>query len=352
MDTLIKKTDLNSDFILNSLQCPIIVINSVKKTIIYCNNATEIFFETSVKNIVGKKIKSLFKKDTYFLTLIEKSIKTNRNISETSVLIHTQKKKNDVSVSISKIESNNNLFTITLNNLSKNLELSKQFNFEKSAQSVSSLVGMLSHEIKNPLSGIKGASQIIQKRVNFKGKDLNLIKLINNETERIKKLLNSLENFTDDRPIKKTSINVNQVIRSSKETVEAIFNKRNINFIENYDPSLQNINGNNEQLNRLFVNLLKNAVEAIDDTTGIIKITTRFQLGKLPIKVFIEDSGVGIPDKLKENIFEPFITNKINGKGLGLSICAKIIQNHLGSIEFDTINNKTIFTVMFDKINN
>ena len=183
-------------------------------------------------------------------------------------------------------------------------------------------------------------------------KDLNLIKLINNETERIKKLLNSLENFTDDRPIKKTSINVNQVIRSSKETVEAIFNKKNINFIENYDPSLPNINGNNEQLNRLFVNLLKNAVEAIDDTTGIIKITTRFQLGKLPIKVFIEDTGVGIPDKLKENIFEPFITNKINGKGLGLSICAKIIQNHLGSIEFDTINNKTIFTVMFDKINN
>ena len=97
MDTLIKKTDLNSDFIQNSLQCPIIVINSVKKTIIYCNNATEIFFETSGKNIVGKKIKSFFKKDTYFLTLIEKSIKTNRNISEINVLIHTEKKNHNVS---------------------------------------------------------------------------------------------------------------------------------------------------------------------------------------------------------------------------------------------------------------
>ena len=103
---------------------------------------------------------------------------------------------------------------------------------------------MLSHEIKNPLSGIKGASQIIQKRVNFKGKNLNLIKLINNETERIKKLLNSLEDFTDDRPIKKKKINLNQVIRNSKESVQAIFNKKNINFIENYDPSLPNINGN------------------------------------------------------------------------------------------------------------
>ena len=351
MDTLIKNTELNSDFILNSLQSPIIVIKATKKKIIYCNNATEVFLETSEKNIVGKKINSLFKNDGYFLSLIEKSIKSNRNINELNVSIHTHKKKYNVSISISKIENDNNLFSIILNDLSKIFELSKQFNFEKSAQSVSSLVGMLSHEIKNPLSGIKGASQIIQKRINFKGKDLNLIKLINNETERIKKLLNSLESFTDDRTIKKKSTNLNQVIRNSKESVEIINNKRNINFVENYDPSLPNINGNENQLTQLFVNLLNNAVEAINDVNGIIKISTRYQLGKLPIKVFIEDSGIGIPNELKENIFDPFVTNKINGKGLGLSICAKIIQNHAGAIEFDTINNKTIFKVMFDKFN-
>ena len=86
MDTLIKNTELSSDFILNSLQSPIIVINSAKKKIIYCNNATEIFLETSGKNIVGKKINSLFKNDSYFLSLIEKSIKSSRNINELNVL--------------------------------------------------------------------------------------------------------------------------------------------------------------------------------------------------------------------------------------------------------------------------
>jgi len=347
MDTLIKNTELNSEFILNSLQSPIIVINSTKKKIIYCNNATEIFLEMSGKNIVGKKINSLFKNDSYFLSLIEKSIKSNRSINEFNVSIHTPKKKTNVSISISKIDNCDNLFSIFLNDLSKNFELSKQFNFEKSAQSVSSLVGMLSHEIKNPLSGIKGASQIIQKRINFKGKDLNLIKLINNETERIKKLLNSLENFTDDRPIKKKSINLNQVIRNSKDSVEAMFNKKEINFIENYDPSLPNIYGNENQLTQLFVNLLKNSAESIDKKNGIIKISSRYEHGRLPIKVFIEDNGIGIPNDLKENIFDAFVTNKINGKGLGLSICAKIIQSHSGAIEFDTINNKTIFTTMF-----
>ena len=93
MDTLIKNTELSSDFILNSLQSPIIVINSTKKKIIYCNNATEIFLETGGKNIVGKKINSLFKNDSYFLSLIEKSIKSSRNINELNVSIHTPKKK-------------------------------------------------------------------------------------------------------------------------------------------------------------------------------------------------------------------------------------------------------------------
>ena len=350
MDTLVKNTELSSEFILNSLQSPIIVINSAKKTIIYCNNAAEIFLETSRKNIIGRKINNLFKEDSYFISLIEKSIKSNRNINEFNVSINTPKKKANVSISISKIDNNDKLFSIFLNDLSKSFELSKQFNFEKSAQSVASLVSMLSHEIKNPLAGIKGASQIIQKRVNFKGKDFNLIKLINNETERIKKLLNSLENFTDDRPIKKKNINLNQVIRNSKDSVKAMFNKKKINFIENYDPSLPNIYGNENQLTQLFVNLLKNGVEAAKKVNVIIKISTRYEHGRLPIKVLIEDNGTGIPDDLKENIFDAFVTNKINGKGLGLSICAKIIQSHSGTIEFDTINNKTIFKVMFDKL--
>ena len=129
MDTLVKKTELNSEFILNSLQSPIIVINSIKKTIIYCNNSTEIFLEMSGKNIVGKKINSLFKDDSYFISLIEKSIKSNRNINEFNVSINTPKKKANVSISISKIDNNDKLFSIFLNDLSKSFELSKQFNF-------------------------------------------------------------------------------------------------------------------------------------------------------------------------------------------------------------------------------
>ncbi len=348
MESLIKNKNISSEYILNSLQSPILVINSINKKIIYCNNSTEIFLETSKKNIINQKINNIFKHDSYFISLIDKSISTNRSVNELNILINTNKNEYNVSVSISKIDSEENLFSIILNDLSKNFELSKQFDFIKSAQSVSSLVSMLSHEIKNPLSGIRGASQIIEKRFDFDNKDLNLIKLINNETERIKKLLDSLENFTDDRPIKKKNVNLNQILRYSKNSVKVMFSRKNIAFIENYDPSLPEIYGNKDQLIQLFINLIKNSAEAINNSEGIIKISTKFEHGNLPIQILIEDNGNGIPNELKDNIFDAFVTNKINGKGLGLSICAKIIQSHSGSIEFDNINNKTIFKVMFN----
>ena len=352
MDTLVNSTILNSEFILNSIQSPIIVINSTKKTIIYCNSATEDFLEKSNSSILNKNIKDIFKFNKDLILFIDKAIKNNRNFFLPNIEIDLIKNKINTSVNISKTDNEGELFTIILNDNSKKFEISKKFNFVKSAQSVSSLVSMLSHEIKNPLSGIKGAIEILHKNNVANKKDMKLYKLIDDETNRIKNLLNSLENFTDDRPIKKNRINLNKILRYAKNSVETIFKKKNITFIENYDPSLPEIYGNKDNLIQLFINLLTNSAEAIIDKNGRIKLITKFEQENFPIKVLIEDNGSGIPDKIKDNIFDAFITNKINGKGLGLSICAKIVEKHNALIEFDKINNKTIFTVMFNRINN
>ena len=110
----------------------------------------------------------------------------NKNIFHNNLeIINTKKKSIQVSLSIFKIEETENFFSIILNNLSETNNLKKQFNFEKAAQSTSSLVAMLSHEIKNPLSGIKGASQLIKKRKVLQEKDFFLINLISTETNRI-----------------------------------------------------------------------------------------------------------------------------------------------------------------------
>ena len=352
MDTLVNSIDLNSEFILNSIQSPIIVINAAKKTIIYCNSATEDFLEKSKISILNKKIEEIFKFNEDLNLLINKTIKNNTNFYLPNIEIDLVIKKINVSISISKIENEKGLFTLFLNDNSKKFEISKKLNFIKSAQSVSSLVSMLSHEIKNPLSGIKGAIQILQKKNEIKNKDMKLYKLINDEADRINHLLNSLEGFTDDRPIKKNKINLNQILRYSKNSIETIFKNKKINFVEHYDPSLPEIYGNKDNLIQLFLNLLTNSSEAIKDKNGRIKLITKYVHENFPIKVSIEDNGSGIPDKIKDNIFDAFVTNKTNGKGLGLSICAKIVEKHNALIEFDKINNKTIFTVMFNKVGN
>ena len=349
MNNLLNENNINSDVVLNSLQSPIIVLNSRKKTIIYCNSAFENFIELSKKNVLGKKIEDIFFHDSLFINLVNRSITNNKNITHNNLEINTIKKSTKVAFSIFKIEENEKLFSIILNDLSKNNKLEQQFNFEKSAQSATSLVAMLSHEIKNPLSGIKGAGQLIKKRGILEEKDLFLINLIDTETNRIIKLLNSLEYFTDERPIIKKYANLNQVLRYVITASEVSFNKKNILFIENYDPSLPKVFGNKEQLIQLFLNLIKNSCEVVEKNNGVIKITTKYEHSNFPLTVYIEDNGNGVPEHLKDNLFDTFITNKVNGRGLGLSISAKIVQSHFGSIIFDSEKGKTVFKVMFKR---
>jgi len=347
MNNLLNENNVNSDVILNSLQSPIIVLNSRKKTIIYCNSAFEGFIELSKKKILGKRVDELFFRDSWFINLVNRSITNNKNIFHNNLEINTIRKSTKVAFSIFKIEENEKLFSIILNDLSETNKLKQQFNFEKSAQSATSLVSMLSHEIKNPLSGIKGASQLIKKRGILEKKDLFLINLIDNETNRIMKLLNTLEDFTDERPIMKKKVNLNEVLRYVVNTSKATFNKKSILFIESFDPSLPKVFGNKEQLIQLFLNLIKNSCEEVDSNNGVIKIITKYEHGNLPLTVYIEDNGNGVPKHLKDNLFDTFITNKVNGRGLGLSISAKIIQSHFGSIIFNSQKGKTVFKVMF-----
>ena len=118
-------------------------------------------------------------------------------------------------------------------------------------------------------------------------------------------------------------------------------------FKENYDPSLPKVFGNKEQLIQLFLNLIKNSCEVVDKKSGVIKIATKYEHSNFPLTVYIEDNGNGVPEHLKDNLFDTFITNKVNGRGLGLSISAKIVQSHFGSIIFDSQKGKTVFKVMF-----
>jgi two-component system nitrogen regulation sensor histidine kinase GlnL len=236
--------------------------------------------------------------------------------------------------------------------------IERQLTHRAAARSVSGMAAVLAHEIKNPLSGIKGAAQLLEQ--NLSDEDRALSQLICSETERIRTLVNRMEVFGDERPLNKEPVNIHDVLNHVRKLSESGF-ARHVRIVEDYDPSLPPIPGNRDKLVQAFLNLIKNAAEAIGDNKdgqGRIVMQTSFRPGvrlsvpgadariTLPLMIQIEDNGSGVPDHLKPHLFDAFVTTKHNGTGLGLALVAKIIGDHGGIIECESEANRTVFRVL------
>jgi two-component system nitrogen regulation sensor histidine kinase GlnL len=235
--------------------------------------------------------------------------------------------------------------------------IERQLTHRAAARSVSGMAGVLAHEIKNPLSGIRGAAQLLEPSLS--DEDRVLSQLICAETDRIRNLVDRMEVFGDERPIAKEAVNIHDVLHHVRKISETGF-ARGITFIEDYDPSLPPVLGNRDKLVQVFLNLVKNAAEAIGEKRehGRILMQTAFRPGvrlsvpgsetrvSLPLMIQIEDNGGGITESMKPHLFDPFVTTKVSGTGLGLALVAKIISDHGGIIECDSEPKRTTFRVL------
>lgn len=233
--------------------------------------------------------------------------------------------------------------------------MSQQQMGRDATRSVRAMAGMLAHEVKNPLSGIRGAAQLLEAKL--AGADLQLAELIREETDRIVALINRMEMFTDDRPPRLEPVNIHEVLDRVRRLAQHGVGAR-VEFSLRFDPSLPPLSGNRDMLIQAFFNLVRNAAEACPTEGGIITLSTSYHTGlrlgersrtwrhKRCICVTVEDNGCGVPAHLQASLFDPFVSEKPGGKGLGLALVAKIIQDHAGIIEFTSELGNTRFAVI------
>jgi two-component system nitrogen regulation sensor histidine kinase GlnL len=346
---------ISRDTLLNAITVALIAINQDNK-IVYANTAAEQFFKSSAEFMANKTLYWFLPEDSPVFGLIQQVRRQQSVISEYGVTLETPRiGPNFINIQATPIIEHSGFVALTLQQRSIADKIDRQMTHRGAARSVTAMAEMLAHEVKNPLSGIRGAAQLLEQ--NATKKDQPLTQLIRDEADRICNLVDRMGVFSDTTPLKREAVNIHQVLDRVHKLAENGFGSH-LSFINSFDPSLPFVYGNRDQLVQVFLNLVKNAAEATPKITGQITLKTAYQQGvrlaipnsdkrvNLPLQISIIDNGPGISEDIKPYLFDPFVTTKPQGSGLGLALVAKIIDDHGGVIECDSKLNKTTFRVM------
>jgi len=346
-----------SDAIMNALPHPVFTVAEDDR-LVDANVAAEAFFEAGLTVLARHKLQEFVPFGSPLLSLVDQVRTRGAAVNEYRVDLGTPRNGGEriVDIHVAPLNERPGHVVIMLQERTIADKMDRQLTHRGAARSVTALASMLAHEIKNPLSGIRGAAQLLE--LNASDDDRSLTRLITDEADRIVKLVDRMEVFSDERPIEREPVNIHSVLEHVRALATNGF-ARNIRFIEEYDPSLPPVLANRDQLIQVFLNLVKNAAEAIGDSgDGEIHLTTAFKPGvrmmvpgaparvSLPLEFCVRDNGPGVPEDLMPHLFDPFVTTKPTGTGLGLALVAKIVGDHGGIIECESQPRRTTFRVL------
>ena len=344
--------------VIDALPNPMVVIDAHDR-IALVNGAAEDFFQASATVLMRHGLADLVPFSSPVLEAVAQVRETAGVVNEYAVTVGSPRMGGERVVDLQTALMNDDPRFVLVMLLRRSMahKLDLQLTHQGAARSVSGMAAMLAHEIKNPLSGIRGAAQLLEPSLT--DADRALTRLICDETDRIRNLVDQMEVFSDERPLERRPVNIHVVLERVKQLTAAGLGQ-GIALREEYDPSLPPVLGNHDQLVQVFLNLAKNAVEAMaaHGDGGELALSTAFRPGmrlsvpgsaakvSLPLEVCVHDTGPGVSEDIRPHIFDPFVTSKPQGKGLGLALVAKIVRDHGGVVECLARERGTTFRVL------
>jgi len=337
--------------LVDDVPTPFFLLGCDESDILWANHAAQEWLGYSLHSIEGKQLESYITEFDAIGTAIHR-VKSEQSPVSLRHFIIKRDGSNQQRCHLTIYPTNNHLgLVIQIGGAQPN-------DAKLGGHAVSAMGRMIAHELKNPLAGIKGAAQLLLDDVDTdEGK--GLIGLIGSEIDRIRRLADRMETLGDQDPDNDEKVNIHEILRRARTVVQSAKPDK-LRFTEHYDPSLPLAYGDSDTLMQAVLNLIMNAAEAIE-TSGEgdeIRLETSFRAGvkrriegeserrQLPIDIRIIDNGPGISEGIRSQVFQPFVTNKPTGQGLGLALVSKVAAAHGGLVEVRSRPGHTVFSLL------
>lgn len=341
---------MTGDGLWSSLPMPALLIGD-EDVILQSNPASETFLNLSAKSLEGQRLWDKVMIDADLEAAFDGARSERRSVMINDVDVGSGMRApahcNVVFAPLNEVDS---VMLLIISPRELSSRISHKGQMYKAARSAIGMAEMLAHEIKNPLAGITGAAQLLS--MGLTPQDQELTDLIVEESHRIVKLLEQVEQFGNLRPASRKPLNIHDVLDRARQSAAVGFGAH-MTYVVDYDPSLPQALADADQLQQVLLNLLKNAAEA-GGQSGTIQLRTHYDAGlrvrqpdgtqaRLPLQIEIIDDGPGLPPDIAADIFEPFVSGRENGTGLGLALVSKLIHDGGGWIGVESVPGRTVF---------